>query len=632
MQDHAPAPQPSHAPASSSPGNAGPSRRSDRVFTNLTCNQNCTYCTDRRPVEQRAFILGAAVRARIDAALRGGAAELVLTGGEPTLRADLPALIAHARAGSAAAIVLETNATALDAARVRALRDAGLSSARVNLSGWGEALDAVTRDPGGHARALAGLRALLDGGVPVEITVVVIRSTLPLLVDLPEQIAAAFGAQIAGIKVLLVRTPVESPNADELVSYEEAAAAIRALEASARRVGVAVKLAPDSGPPPCAFPQPARVAHLYAMTRGTAPRADHRQIEVCSRCQMQDRCSGLPTAYLARRVPPPMRPITEDHVRRRLSLISSVEEQIRRELVTHETLRKPDGTEVPAAIVRINFHCNQACHFCFVSTHLPPPDDADVRAAIVAIARRHGQLALSGGEPTLNPRLAEYVRLGKREGARGIELQTNAIRLADPALTRDLAEAGVDEALVSLHGSTAAISDSVTAAPGTFEKTARGVDELLAQGVRVRLNFVFCAANRDDFPDFVALVARRWKAATITVSFVGSHTDVVPRTAALIPRYAEIVPALVAGLEAGRAAGVPILGFESMCGLPLCLVPDGARAYFALPEIAEGEGRGEFLKTETCAGCALTSRCWGLRRGYAELHGTSELRAVAAPI
>jgi hypothetical protein len=59
---------------------------------------------------------------------------------------------------------------------------------------------------------------------------------------------------------------------------------------------------------------------------------------------------------------------------------------------------------------------------------------------------------------------------------------------------------------------------------------------------------------------------------------------------------------------------------------------DGARAYFTLPEIAAGADGGEFLKTETCAGCALTSRCWGLRRGYAEFHGTSELRAVAAPI
>ena len=100
-----------------------------------------------------------------------------------------------------------------------ALRDAGLSSARVNLSGWGEALDEVTRDPGGHARTLVGLRALLDGGLSIELSVVVIRSTLAMLTDLPERLAEALGEQISGVKTIVVRTPVASPNVEELVCY-----------------------------------------------------------------------------------------------------------------------------------------------------------------------------------------------------------------------------------------------------------------------------------------------------------------------------------------------------------------------------------------------------------------------------
>jgi len=598
------------------------------VLTNETCNQNCAFCDTRRPAEAPGFVASSAVRRRIDAAASAGVRELVISGGEPTLRRDLAALITHARAAGIATVTLATNGALVTDELAVALRAAGLAGARVQLTAWGEAADAITRDPGGFAATLRGLRALARAGVPITITTPIVRANLALVSALPDALLES-GLPLVAL-VLLV--PVTAPDATTLASVDEATTAIVAVAEAGRRVGLTVQLDTAAYLPPCLFPRADRVAHLYALSRGGAERDGYRHVAACDACAARDRCPGLPAALLVRDPAPTVRPIVEDRVRRRLTVISSVEEQIARELVTHETLRQPDGTEVPAAIVRINFHCNQACHFCFVSTHLPPPDDADVREAIVAIAQRSGMLALSGGEPTLNPRLAEYVRLGKREGARGIELQTNAIRLADPALTRELAAAGVDEALVSLHGSTAAISDSVTAAPGTFEKTARGVDELLAHGVRVRLNFVFCAANRDDFPDFVALVARRWPAATITISFVGSHTDVVPRTAALIPRYAEIVPALVAGLDAGRAAGLTITGFESMCGLPLCLVPDGARAYFALPEIADGADGGEFLKTETCADCALTSRCWGLRRGYAELHGTDELRAVAAPV
>jgi len=68
-----------------------------------------------------------------------------------------------------------------------------------------------------------------------------------------------------------------------------------------------------------------------------------------------------------------------------------VAEQIERELVTREAHRRNDGTSTPAHVVRIGFRCNQACHFCFVSTHLPAPPRARVEAAIDEIAALRGR-------------------------------------------------------------------------------------------------------------------------------------------------------------------------------------------------------------------------------------------------
>src|SRR5262249_52610028 len=163
-------------------------------------------------------------------------------------------------------------------------------------------------------------------------------------------------------------------------------------------------------------------------------------------------------------------------------------------------------------------HCNQACEFCFVSTHLPPPAGPAVRAAIERAGAEGAALVLSGGEPTLNPRLVEYVRLAKRVGVPAVELQTNATRLAERGLARALAEAGLDRAMVSLHGSTAALSDAITGAPGTFADTVCGIDELVQTPIRVRLNFVFCQANREDFPAFIDFVAGRWPGLLATSS------------------------------------------------------------------------------------------------------------------
>jgi len=66
-----------------------------------------------------------------------------------------------------------------------------------------------------------------------------------------------------------------------------------------------------------------------------------------------------------------------------------------------------------------------------------------------------------------------------------------------------------------------------------------------------------------------------------------------------------------------------------MCGLPLCLVPENERAAVASKAIAPSVGAGEFVKAEACTHCAETYRCFGVRRGYAELHGTTELRAIS---
>lgn len=600
--------------------------RVQTVFTNRRCNQNCTFCNSRSAHDDPSFVAQEAVRARIDEAR--GASELVLTGGEPALRRDLVALVAHARAG-AERVVLETNATSITEALARSLAAAGLSVAVVHLPGWGEAIDRVTRDPGGFERAIAGLRALAAAGVTIEVSTVVVRSTIAYLDSLPAGLVGVLEGNRA-IRAIVVRVPVESPDAAELVPYEEAASAVVALEAAGRAVGIPVRLGAQSGPPPCLFPQRNHAAHLFSMTLGAPPRADHARIDACAACLVADRCPGIPNVYLARRPAPIAAPITDDRMRRRLSIISTVEEQMERELVTLNRAEVAVHGSVEEHIIRVNFHCNQSCRFCFVSTHLPPPEDAAVRAAISTAAARGARIVLSGGEPTLNRRLLEYITLAKSASVRPVELQTNAVLLDDPALVDGLVGAALDHVFVSLHGVTAEVSDAVTSAPGTFERTIRGIDNLARTSMRLYLNFVLCEANQHELVAFVRFVTERWPRARINFSFVAPSTDVVPRERSLIPRYSDAMPHIAAAIAEAERLGASVMGFESMCGVPLCLVPASLAPYFARNPIPEGFDGGEFVRAPACTDCALRDRCYGLRRGYAELYGADELRTVHA--
>lgn len=613
-----------------------------RVLTNETCNQACRFCDARRPRERASFASAVAVRRRITAALGSDAQTLILTGGEPTLRPDLPSLIAEA-ARTGVKVVLETNAARVDEALARRLATAGLHTARVHLPAWGPALDAITGRPGDASATAAGLTALRAAGLVLEAAAPVLRANLDSLPGLPAQLAAAGVA----LERLWLRLPWRSPAPDALAPVPAMLVTAARLVDQARTHALPVSLDPATFLPPCLFDRPTRMASLYALTAGGAQREGYQRTPACAACSLRDRCPGLPTdlpsdspSDLPPDLPPDLptdtstirpHPIADDRLRRRLTVIASPREQIERELVTRELHRDPDGQTIPSHIVRIGFRCNQACHFCFVSTHLPAPPVARVEAAIDEIAELRGILVLSGGEPTLDPRLPDYVRRGKARGVRAVELQTNATRLGDPERCRELAQAGVDTAFVSLHGATAAVSDRVTDAPKTFDLTLAGLDQLAATTIQVRINFVLCELNRQQFPAFIDLVSHRWPRATVTVSFVGMSTDLVPREPWLVPRYRDVMPALREGLARARAQGVSVGGFDSMCGLPLCLVPDDLRPFFSLAEVPQGYDRGEMVKPAPCAGCVLQSRCFGLRRGYARMYGWDELSPVTTP-
>lgn len=588
--------------------------RTLRVFTNETCDLRCEFCDRRRDRERPELAGGSALRQRLLEAFEARADTLVLTGGEPTLRKDLPRLVAWMRARTEATLILETHGAHLD---VDALGD--LDVVRVHLPAWGERLDAFTGRTGVGEAVRETLRRLDASPIAFETATPVVAANLHDVETLPDMLAEL------GVRPqrLWFGVPTASPVPDSLAALPKATAAAARFVRAARRAELPVALDPAAFVPPCTFEHPAMLAHVFALNRGAASRTGFTHVDACERCSIRERCPGIQRGFEHH-----ARALESSALRRRLTVIGTPEAQIQRELVTHEVYRRPDGTSVPAAIVRTNFRCNQSCTFCFVSTHLPDPPDADVRTAIDAIAAKRGSVALSGGEPTLNPRLAEYVRYAKAAGVAEVELQTNATRMARDDLAQTLASAGVDRAFVSLHGLDAQTSDRVTEAPGTFAQTVAGIDALARTSIALRLNFVLCQLNYRQFPAFVRMVGTRWPQADVNVSFVAPSTDLVPRTQALIPRYEDVLPHVAEGMRVGEAEGVTVDGFESMCGIPLCLVPGDLQRFVPFSDAVPGASVEEFVKPAGCASCVLQTRCFGLRRGYAELYGTEALRPV----
>ncbi|MDG2524837.1 GTP 3',8-cyclase MoaA [Stenotrophomonas sp. HITSZ_GD] len=146
------------------------------------CNFRCGYCM---PADRIADDHGLDSAGRMDfdqihtlvrAFARQGVTKLRLTGGEPLLRRDLPALVARlASIEGIEDVAMTTNGTLL-ARHAKALREAGLGRVTVSLDALEPTLFArLSGDRGRIEDVLAGIEAAEAVGLPVKLNSVIQR-------------------------------------------------------------------------------------------------------------------------------------------------------------------------------------------------------------------------------------------------------------------------------------------------------------------------------------------------------------------------------------------------------------------------------------------------------------------------
>lgn len=219
--------------------------------TGFTCNNRCTFCVqgDRRlaePDRDTAALLGL-----LDAG-RAYADELVLTGGECTIRRDLLTLVRHARAAGYRVIQIQTNGRMLAVASLcDALIEAGATEFSPSLHGALAAThEAQTRAPGSYRQTVQGIRNLVARGQRVLTNSVVTRSNMRELGMLGELLAALGVAQYQLAMVHPLGTAGE--RFPEVVPpLPEAAPWVRAGLRPGRAAGIRVMV---EAMPPCLLP------------------------------------------------------------------------------------------------------------------------------------------------------------------------------------------------------------------------------------------------------------------------------------------------------------------------------------------------------------------------------------------
>lgn len=272
------------------------------------CNLACDYCTISPQMRTRAMTTAAAAAA-MDRARADGITRVSLTGGEPTLRADLLSLVRRAKQLGFREIKVQTNGLLLGAGdNLARLLEAGVDRVHVSIhTHEATAYESLVRRTGTHAAMVAGLRALVAAGVPAVADVILQRSTHGRL---PAALRWLHGLGIGAADLWFVSlTDHNRDNLESMPRMTEVMPSIAAAMAVAGELGMRVRslhiprcilgaLHPHAWDPAA---DGVRVVSPDAtFDLRTSRLTPDTRVPACSGCEFEALCPGVRADYLAR--------------------------------------------------------------------------------------------------------------------------------------------------------------------------------------------------------------------------------------------------------------------------------------------------------------------------------------------
>jgi pyruvate-formate lyase-activating enzyme len=282
------------------------------------------------------------------------------------------------------------------------------------------------------------------------------------------------------------------------------------------------------------------------------------------------------------------------------------------------------GGPTPVGILWLGFRCNQDCRICWQGRDWPaPPDEVFDRWIDELCAAGVSSLIFSGGEPTLHPRLPEWLRRAARAGV-PVTLETNAIRFTEPGFLEELRDAGLKSAVISLHSADPDVSDAMTMTPGSFARTVAGTRAALAAGLDVGVHCVVERANVGGLEEHARFVALQLCEGGRTVTHVSYSFPIGYRRRELysgaIAPLDEVRPRLSAAVRTLREREIYV-SFLGTSGFTPCAYDEPGALAATLPEQVTEEMREGRVFVACCSACSLRRRCLGVHEAYVEQHG-----------
>lgn len=163
----------------------------------------------------------------------------------------------------------------------------------------------------------------------------------------------------------------------------------------------------------------------------------------------------------------------------------------------------------PVVVWNMTQRCNLKCVHCYAhavepSAHKDPISNEKAKEIIDDLAQFGAPVMLfSGGEPLVREDLVDLAKYATSKGMRAV-ISTNGT-LITKSKAKELKEVGLSYVGISIDGAED-VHDKFRGVPGSYKQALKGVENCLAEGLKVGLRFTINKRNAPEVPHLFRLI------------------------------------------------------------------------------------------------------------------------------
>ncbi|MFP4111930.1 MAG: radical SAM protein [Candidatus Woesearchaeota archaeon] len=574
----------------------------------LGCNHNCLFCTIADDNDQ-TLSTKEAIR-EIYSASKKGTDIIVFTGGEPTIRDDLPRLFRYAKKQGIETIELQTNGIKLsDKDYFKDLLDSGLDHVFISIHSHKKEIYNKITSSDDYEKSIQALKNITDSDISIYISHVINKLNYKDMIDFckfihgyKKEIPIYLGflrpngnsrinkdiiPRLTDIEPYILPTLTYLKENNSCFEIEGLPLCyMKGFENNSSETIRSRKLK-KAYEKPQAYAAKGTEKHddFQKQAYGNLKKKSSR----CKNCKLDDICFGVWKEYA--------------------------------ELFGTKEL-KPIPKENRNSDIVIGTACNSSCIMCTTLR----TKEMEVKHCLLSkkeIIRQIDELdnpnhiSITGGEPTLRNDLPEIIRyIKKKHPKTELSLLTNGRRFYYNDYTKDIIESGVNKFIIPLHAHRSELHDFITRSKGSFRQTCIGIKNLFKSGANAEIRIVVHGMNYPFLPETASLIRKHFrKAHTVFLYFDAIGSANINRDKLLV-NMEKVMPYLEKALD--------IIDDVRLYHFPLCLLNEKNR------EKAKGktvvERRIGYAKA--CHECKLKDECPGIWKTYLHRIGEHEFKAI----